>query len=1432
MAFSECSVDSFRFGGIFLFTTWSHCPGRQKFENKVVHPFSFEINHPPYFCPQLYRKRKRIKLKSLAWSRTHRKRLLSTPSELAKRACEKVKWKESASRDLWGGIWDEKPYNLWGMNQTYWYYQIHHLDAYEDFPWFNQFCSTLNPLAFHNLESQTNNLVSDLVVPAKARAFIAAHSIQSNPPDRLSSKFYSVTSDGVPVVIDSGASTSVTPFRDDFVDKMIPLKNETVDGITETASIEGVGTVEWKVFDDVGNPGTIRTFAYFMPKAKIRLFSPQKYFQERKFDGPCVLTRKGCLLTLEDGTKLSFDYDVFNNLPLGKTRPPSTSALSSVLDPLPEGVNVNTLLHHECNQNLTRSQKDLLNWHWRLGHASQTRVQGLMRKHPVTGHQIIVPTEKKATSCDHPMCTACRLAKANRNNSHLQPRHQAPEMMIRSEDLQPGDCVSVDQYVCNEKGRLPHTKGKEKDVKRYCGGFIAVDHASGFVHMNHQVSLYGGETVKCKNRFEKKASNFGVKILKYHGDNGIFRSNAWLNDCDKQGQRNEFPGVGAHHQNGVAERSIQTIASWARAMMIHAALHWPDQADIKLWPMAMTQAVHIWNHLPDATTGLAPVEHFSGSKLHSFECLKRLHVWGCPVFVLDPSLQDNKKLPKWKPRARLGQYLGVADGYASSVGQILNIDSGHISPQYHVVHDDYFTTVPASMTVERWADLGGLPLWEDLYELGSESYVEVPEQNVPARNDNNNDEVPERNVPARNNGVDIDDTADDLQFIPPLDMTWRNRTTEQQQPPEGASLQREYDWDSSDDSDDNNDLPPVTEHDTPASTPTPDPAPPTLRRSLRTRQPPARYLLDNLLKVRVTNSVLNQAFLNSLDWTNHPSADERCFFLANNIVDPDTGFVEDFSPLALSMKANSSDNPNWHQAMNGPLKDGYWNAMETEIDTLTEKGSWVVLDRQPGMNVLPSTWAFKCKRFPDGSVRKLKARFCVRGDKQKEGIDYFETYAPVVSWQTIRMLLILSIKLRLKSKQVDYTAAFVQSEIQEEVYVELPKGFPQKGNKVLKLQRCLYGLRQAPRNWFLHLKERLAKCHLVQSKSDPCLFVGKDVICLVWVDDCLFFSPKEEYIDKLLKDLKEKCSLDLNVEDDVAGFLGVNIDRREDGSIELTQSGLTQRIITALGLESTSNTAATPSETKALGSDPEGASCQESFSYASVVGMLMYLSNTTRPDLSFAVHQCARFTHSPKRSHEVALKRIGRYLIGTADKGMILKPNTDLNIDCFVDADFAGLWGSEPPDSPISVKSRSGYVIMVGGCPVIWASKMQETTALSTMQAEYVALSTAMRDLLPFKALMLEIATSIGLPHEDIAKIKTKVYEDNNGALILANLEPGRQTSRSKHFAIKFHWFREELEPNGIEILKIESKDQIADILTKGVTKDLFQGLRKMLLGW
>ncbi|KAG7362125.1 hypothetical protein IV203_025791 [Nitzschia inconspicua] len=158
--------------------------------------------------------------------------------------------------------------------------------------------------------------------------------------------------------------------------------------------------------------------------------------------------------------------------------------------------------------------------------------------------------------------------------------------------------------------------------------------------------------------------------------------------------------------------------------------------------------------------------------------------------------------------------------------------------------------------------------------------------------------------------------------------------------------------------------------------------------------------------------------------------------------------------------------------------------------------------------------------------------------------------------------------------------------------------------------------------------------------------------------------------------------------------------------------------------------------------------------------MLIYLQSNSRPDITYAVSAAARFTHSPKRSHEEALKRIGRYLKGTLNEGLVLRPSETLNIDCYVDADFAGLWPHEDKSDPTCVKSRTGFAICVANCPVIWSSKLQGDIATSTMEAEYSALSSAMRELLPFRELLLSLAPSIGIETSHLSTIRTTVHED------------------------------------------------------------------------
>ena len=268
-----------------------------------------------------------------------------------------------------------------------------------------------------------------------------------------------------------------------------------------------------------------------------------------------------------------------------------------------------------------------------------------------------------------------------------------------------------------------------------------------------------------------------------------------------------------------------------------------------------------------------------------------------------------------------------------------------------------------------------------------------------------------------------------------------------------------------------------------------------------------------------------------------------------------------------------------------------------------------------------------------------------------------------------------------------------------------------------------------------------------------------------------------------------------------------------------------------MGLEE-ANGKSTPAASSApLGTDGSGKMMAESWNYASVIGMLMYLASNSRPDIQFAVHQCARFTHAPKQSHANAVKRVVRYLLGTRSEGMTFKIDQDLALDCFADADFAGLYGYEDDQDPVCVKSRTGYVITLGGCPVVWASKLQVETSLSTLESEYVALSMAMRELVPLRRLLAEIGEKVDSSFNLPTILHSTVFEDNNGAISLA--KSPKMTPRTKHIAVKYHWFREHLgEEKGIILTRVESANQKADIFTKGLSEELFRRIRKMLMGW
>jgi hypothetical protein len=290
----------------------------------------------------------------------------------------------------------------------------------------------------------------------------------------------------------------------------------------------------------------------------------------------------------------------------------------------------------------------------------------------------------------------------------------------------------------------------------------------------------------------------------------------------------------------------------------------------------------------------------------------------------------------------------------------------------------------------------------------------------------------------------------------------------------------------------------------------------------------------------------------------------------------------------------------------------------------------------------------------------------------------------------------------------------------------------------------------------------------------------------------------------------------------------------------MTQQGLIKKILEAMNMQSC-NPGLNPTLQHALGSHPDSPDMTEAWNYRSIVGMMLYLSGNTHLDIAFGVSQVARFSHHPKQPHAVAIKCIACYLKGTSNEGTIFnKPPKSIQLDLYVDADFAGLWGVESPNDPVSVKSRSGHQISLSGCFIIGKTNLQTSIAQSTGEAGYIALSHALRALLPVRSTLVELlavidiptSLKVSVPSSVLTHFKTLFHEDNNSALMLATNQ--RVTPRTKHYAVKLHWFWSIVNDTvlNIKVIKIDTKLQQADYLTKGLPTPEFQASRKMSQGW
>jgi hypothetical protein len=552
------------------------------------------------------------------------------------------------------------------------------------------------------------------------------------------------------------------------------------------------------------------------------------------------------------------------------------------------------------------------------------------------------------------------------------------------------------------------------------------------------------------------------------------------------------------------------------------------------------------------------------------------------------------------------------------------------------------------------------------------------------------------------------------------------------------------------------------------------------------------------------------------------------------------GEANDFNPLYAYKATTDPDTMYMHQAMKQPDREKFREAMQKEMDDQLNNGNFSLIKRKDVPKdriILPTVWQMKRKRdIKTQQIKKYKARLNIDGSRMKQGEHYDQTYAPVASWTSVRMILALAAIHNWHTTQIDYVLAFPQAPVEREIYMEVPKGFAVKGDDnrdhVLKIHRNIYGQKQAGRVWNQYLVDRLVnKVGFVQSKVDECVFYKGNVIYVLYTDDSILAGPDKKEIDLVIQQIKE-AKLDITVEGDIQDFLGVNIQREADGSITFSQPHLVDKILNAMSMTDKKLKAKdTPAAaSRILHRHSNSPSFDNSFDYRSVIGMLNYLDKGSRSDIAYITHQCARFVSDPKEEHANALRWLARYLKATRDKGMIYNPDLSKGLEVYVDADFAGNWNKdEAATDRDTARSRHGYIIMYAGCPIVWKSQLQQEIALSSTESEYTGLSYALREVIPIMELLKEIRRR-KVKVSATADIYCKVFEDNSGALEMAKVHKYRP--RTKHLNVKLHHFRSYVESKAIHILPITTLEQLADYLTKPVNANILQYLRKKVMGW
>ena len=505
--------------------------------------------------------------------------------------------------------------------------------------------------------------------------------------------------------------------------------------------------------------------------------------------------------------------------------------------------------------------------------------------------------------------------------------------------------------------------------------------------------------------------------------------------------------------------------------------------------------------------------------------------------------------------------------------------------------------------------------------------------------------------------------------------------------------------------------------------------------------------------------------------------------------------------------AETSEEPKTlREALNSPDADKWKQAMDDEVKSLHDNGTWVLEKTPDGVKPIPVMWVFKIKRDAAGNIERYKARLVAKGFKQRAGVDFNEVFAPVSKHTTLRTLLSIVAADDLELHQLDIKTAFLQGELEEDIYTAQPPGYEERDpGFACHLKKALYGLRQAPRAWHTKLKMELEDIGFIASSTDPGLFIKHlktDIAFVsVYVDDILIAGKEMATVESVKKSLMSVFEArDLG---EAKYFIGLEIERdRKSRTLKISQKNMVTELVKKYGLDN-AKTKTTPLSTSIkLKKDDDNLLDTEEYGYAELVGSLLYLSVCTRPDIAQALGVLTRYMSKPSVEHWQAAMSVLRYLSGTRDYGIIFGRGSSELIG-YVDADYAGDIDTR--------RSTTGYVFILNGGVISWSSRLQATVAVSTTEAEYMAAAAGVKEALWLRKLMADF----GKPVKTV-----NIYGDNQAALKL--LKHPIASIRSKHIDVIYHFARERVASGEVLFKYCSTETMLADIMTKALPESKF----------